>query len=293
MGDAPAGRALLGIDVGGTKVALRAEDETGRSDQVVFSWPEPAGAEADWKSLTATVEDFRTGWGGDFDAVGVAMPATVGPDGQVVSWPGRPGWAGFGLGPALAQLFAGRPVGWADDGDLAALAEAAHAGCDHLVYLGVGTGVGGGIVHDGAWLPGPGRGSCEAGHIVVDRDGPRCDCGRRGCVQATAAGPATLRRAAQWRGAPVDFPALRAALAEHTTWAVRAVDESCAALAAAVVSLNELFRPELTVLGGGFATALPGFVDRVDAYTRSLARAGGPRPEIRPAALGGLSSLHG
>lgn len=306
MATATAARNLLGIDVGGTKVALRAEaadtshargaartDRAAQHAQAVFRWPAARDARTDWAALTAEVAALRERWGGGFGAVGVAVPAAVDGDGRVTAWPGRPGWEGFALGSALRRLFPGTAVLWADDGDLAALAEATHAGCDHVVYLGVGTGVGGGVVHHGAPLPGPGRGSCEAGHLVVDRRGPRCDCGRRGCLQATASGPATLRRAARLRGAPVDFAALRTGLAEGAAWADSAVEETCAALAAAFVSLGELFRPELAVLGGGFADALPGLADRVSAHAAGLSRPGFPAPPLRPAALGGLSSLHG
>jgi kanosamine 6-kinase len=161
------------------------------------------------------------------------------------------------------------------------------------VYLGVGTGIGGGIVHRGEPLPGPSHGSCEVGHLIIDRWGPRCDCGRRGCLQAIASGPATLRRASRLHGAPVDFATLRTALAGGADWAEEAVDETCSALASAIVSLGELFRPELTVLGGGFADGLPGLTARVAAHTTGLARPGSPAPVLRPAALGGLSSLHG
>ncbi|GAA4812364.1 ROK family protein [Streptomyces ziwulingensis] len=307
MTTARAASGLLGIDVGGTKVALRAEPAgpphppgaprtagpAERSADALLHWPAARGARSDWAALEAEVTGLRERWGADFRAIGVAIPAAVDGEGRVTAWPGRPGWEGFALGGALRRLFPGATVRWADDGDLAALAEARYAGCDHVVYLGVGTGVGGGVVHGGAPLPGPGRGSCEAGHLVVDRRGPRCDCGRRGCLQATASGPATLRRAARLRGAPADFAALRAGLAESAGWAEEAVAETCAALAAGFVSLHELFRPELAVLGGGFAEGLPGFTDRVRAATAELARPGFPAPPLRPAALGGLSSLHG
>ncbi|MEU3837216.1 ROK family protein [Streptomyces microflavus] len=297
MGTATAtGGGVLGIDVGGTKVALRAEGldgPAGHVEEAVFTWPAAQGAEGDWRALAAEVAGLRERWGGGFTAVGVAVPAAVGADGRVAAWPGRPGWEGFAFGPALRRLFPDAAVRWADDGDLAALAEARHAGCDHVAYLGVGTGVGGGVVHGGASLPGPGLGSCEVGHLVVDRRGPRCDCGRRGCLQATASGPATLRRAARLRGGPVDFAALRTGLAEGAAWAEEAVEETCDGLAAAFVSLAELFHSRLSVLGGGFADGLPGLAARVADRSAALSRTGFPAPPLRPAALGGLSSLHG
>ncbi|UGQ13426.1 ROK family protein [Yinghuangia sp. ASG 101] len=283
--------AVLGIDLGGTKAALRVEGDGG-AEESVLRWPAPAGPAADWAALTAEIRGLQGRWGRPA-AVGVAVPATLDPAGTVTAWPGRPSWNAFGFGGALRGLFPGTPVAWADDGDLAALAESVRAGRGDLVYVGVGTGVGGGVVRAGRLFPGPARGSCEVGHIVIDRGGPRCDCGRRGCLQAAASGPATLRRAGELRGSATDFDTLRDALAADVPWAVRAVDETCAALATAVVSLAELARPDVAVLGGGFAAGLGGFTARVDAHARGLARPGSPAPPVVAASLGPLSSLHG
>jgi kanosamine 6-kinase len=196
------------------------------------------------------------------------------------------------LGAALRTLFPAAEVRWADDGDLAALAEARAAGCGDVVYVGVGTGIGGGVLVDGRPLPGLERGSCELGHLVVDRSGPRCACGRRGCVQAVASGPATLRRAARLRGGEVSFEELAEAVAEGRDWAVRSVHEACGAVAAAVVGVCELLSPRLALVGGGFAHGIPGFTDEV-ARQVGLTTRTGKEVCVRPAALGALSSLHG
>ncbi|MEU4565150.1 ROK family protein [Micromonospora sp. NPDC023956] len=291
---------VLGVDVGGTKVALRAEAAGRPTYERTFSWPtgggpadaghaagDPAG---DLAALDAAVAALRTTWG-PVGAVGVAMPATTDPDGRVLTWPGRPSWTGLDLTGALRRIFPDVPIGYADDGDLAALAEARDAGHDDLVYLGVGTGIGGGIVLGGR--PVPARASAEVGHMVVDLDGATCDCGRIGCLQSVASGPATLRRAAREHGGAVSFDQLRAGWRNRLPWAVTAVDESCAALASAVVSLGELLAVPVAVVGGGFADGLPGFVPRVADLARQAGRPGRPAPTVRAAVLGGLSSLHG
>ncbi|MEU6994429.1 ROK family protein [Streptomyces sp. NPDC046465] len=288
------GTGHLGIDVGGTKVALRIEADGHAPLETAFRWPGPeAGAERDFRTLASNVRTLLSSWGRSPAAVGVAMPATTDSAGRVVAWPGRPGWRGADLRGALRDLFPGIPVQVADDGDLAALAEARVAGRAHLVYLGVGTGIGGGIVREGRPFPGPEAGSCEIGHMAIDYFGPTCDCGRQGCLQAVASGPATLRRAALLRGGPVDFVLLRSAVAEREPWAVAAVEKSCAALAAAAMSLAELARPELVVIGGGFAEGIKGLVSDVAARTTALSRPGHPAPRVAGASLGGLSSLHG
>jgi kanosamine 6-kinase len=226
-------------------------------------------------------------------AVGVSVPATVDRAGRVVAWPTRPSWTGADFGAALRSLFPAIPVCFADDGDLAALAEARAENCADLVYFGVGTGIGGGIVLGGRSWPGLARASCELGHVVVDRSGARCDCGRRGCVQALASGPATLRRAAESRGAAVTATQLRDGIAAGAPWALPAVTESARALAVAVVSAGELCAPSLTLIGGGFAAGIPVFVTLVAEEVRRLARPGREPAPVRPAVLGGLSSLHG
>jgi kanosamine 6-kinase len=165
--------------------------------------------------------------------------------------------------------------------------------CADLVYIGVGTGIGGGVVLGGRSCPGLLRGSCEFGHMVVDRGGARCDCGRRGCVQAVASGPATLRRAGRLCGRSVSFAELKDALRAGRPWAVSAVTESCAALAAAAVSVSELLHPSLVLIGGGFGAGLPGFVSTLSRHMLELARPAHPSVPVRAAALGGLSSLSG
>ncbi|MGC0373845.1 ROK family protein [Streptomyces sp. SAI-229] len=274
-------------------MALKVTGQGAAVHESVFRWPVFEGTRQDLSTFAEGVRELCDGLTNDIEAVGVAVPATVDRSGTVVTWPGRPGWAGFDLAGSLGGLFPGIPVRYADDGDLAALAEAHEAGVRDLVHLGVGTGIGGGIVLDGRLCPGSGRGSCEAGHMIVDRAGPECDCGRHGCLQAVASGPATLRRAAALCGRDVSFTELRAALVHGRPWAADALEESCAALAAAAVSLAELVHPDRITIGGGFAAGLPDFVERVRRHAQRLVRPGGAPVVLADAALGGLSSLQG
>ncbi|MET9499909.1 ROK family protein [Streptomyces sp. NPDC006552] len=283
----------LGVDIGGTKVALRAESGTRCVAETVFTWQPRRDVTRDLAQLSSHIGELRGQVGSPWRAVGVAMPATVGADERITAWPSRPAWTGTDLGAALRALFPGAAVAWADDGDLGALAEARAAGCADLLYLGVGTGVGGGLVLGGEPCPGPGRGSFEIGHIVVEPDGPQCVCGRHGCLQALASGPATLRHAARLRGEDVTFDALRRAWREEEPWAVGALRRTCRALATAAVGVQELLHPRSLLIGGGFADGLPGFDALVAAQLTRLTRPGLPPLDVGPAALGALSSLHG
>lgn len=283
----------LGVDIGGTKVALRVEAGTQCVEETVFAWQPRHDADRDLVQLAEHIDELRERLDTPFRAVGLAMPATVGPDERITAWPSRPEWTGTDLGAALRDLFPQTPVAWADDGDLGALAEAQAAGGADLLYLGVGTGIGGGLVLRGELCPGLGRGSFEIGHTVVELDGPACVCGRRGCLQAIASGPATLRHAAHLRGSDVTFDALRRAWCEGQPWALTALRRTCRALAAAAVSVQELLHPQLLLIGGGFASAIPGLDTLVAAQLEQLSRPGQPRLEVGCAALGPLSSLRG
>ncbi len=279
----------LGIDVGGTKVAFRVETDAGCVEETAFSWLPRRSAAADLAQLTDHVARLGTRPG----SVGVAMPGTVGPDGRITAWPSRPEWTGLDLGASLRELFDDAAVAWADDGDLGALAESREAGCANLLYIGVGTGIGGGLVLRGEPCPGLGRGSFELGHVIVELGGARCVCGRAGCLQAIASGPATLRRAALLRGAAVTFDELRPALHDGQAWAVSAVEQTCRALAAAVTGVRELVHPQRVLIGGGFAAGIPEIVALVSDQVAELARPGQLPLPVEPARLGGLSSLRG
>ncbi|MFI6002709.1 ROK family protein [Streptomyces sp. NPDC051366] len=283
----------LGVDIGGTKVAFRVEAGAECVDESAFRWGPRRSADRDLAQLAHHVGQLRARLGVPLRAVGVAMPGTVDPAGRVTAWPSRPEWNGLDLDASLRALFPEAAVARADDGDLGALAEAQASGCDDLLYLGVGTGIGGGLVLQGALCPGLGRGSFEIGHVIVAMGGAQCVCGRRGCLQAIASGPATLGRAALVRGAPVPFEELRRALREGAPWAVTAVEETSRALAAAVAGVQELVHPRLALIGGGFAAGLPELIGLVSDHLAELARPGQPPLPVEPAALGGLSSLRG
>ncbi|OOC08324.1 ROK domain protein [Amycolatopsis azurea DSM 43854] len=287
------------MDIGGTKVSFRLVLGAGGAEgEVLWSslarWPESSADVADDLTVLRTrVKELRDASQHRFAGVGVAVAATVDPSGRVVSWPNRGSWGGLDLLGELRSLFPESEIVWADDGALAAVAEARAADVPCLVYAGVGTGIGGGVVVGGRLLSALSRGACELGHMIVNHGGSPCTCGRRGCVQSEASGPATLRRASAARGVNVSFDQLRAGYLGGETWAVAAVEHSCMALAAALAGIGELAAPAVHVVGGGFAAGIPGFVDEVGRQAAALSRPGHPVAPVVPARFGGESSLRG
>nr|CAI94692.1 putative kinase [Streptomyces rubradiris] len=283
----------LGIDFGGTKVALRAETDGGEVSEHTFRW-RGRGLESDLSQLATELARFRRRIPQGYTGIGVAMPANGG-GGRAGHDLARtaPEWTGLDLRRTFRSHFGDTPVRWADDGYAGPLGKRGRWAATKLLYVGVGTGVGGGLLAGGTLWPGPDRGSFELGHVVTDVDGPICSCGRRGCLQATASGPATLARAAGMRGVPVGYDDLRQGLVADEEWAVQAVDRTCHRLAVAISGVRELLHPGTVVVGGGFAAGLPVFAGLVAHHLAALARPGVPAPVVRASVLGPLSTLHG
>jgi ROK family len=140
------------------------------------------------------------------------------------------GWENAGLADALRERY-DAPVKIVNDANAGALAEWDVAGRpdDPVAFITVSTGVGGGIVVGGEILEGANGLAGEIGHLVVDPDGDPCVCGKRGCVESIAAGPALTR---------------------HGDYAAAA-----RALTVAVEALRTVVDPVFVAVGGGVATA--------------------------------------
>ncbi|MEU6021905.1 ROK family protein [Micromonospora sp. NPDC047134] len=275
---------LLAVDIGGTKVAARSSAAT-ESAVVTRTWPAKSDREADLDLVFEVAGQALRAAGAERPQVAVvAFPGSLNPAGRVQRWPVRPDWAGLDLLDVLTDRWDCRPQVH-DDALLAGYAEAttlAASGTrpDGLLYLGLGTGVGGAYT---PVRPGPpDRPLCpedlrahELGHVVVHPDSDRrCDCGRPGCLQAYASGRAVHRRSAE--------VGRSAALAEAA--------DACAL---AVANSAELQPVHSVVLGGGLAAASAELPELLAGQIRRRMRAGTPVPRVRPAAHGAGSSLEG
>lgn len=277
--------SIVAVDIGATKLAIQAK--RGRQ-----SWCYRREWSSDLELLTQVVRQARQRLGGHIDRVGVACAASLDRDGRISTWPSRPLW----IGQPIREMIAGAaqaPLVIGDDGALAALAEAEAASCRDLVYLGLGTGVAGGIVADGRLLTGAHGTGGEIGHVPVDPRGPVCRCGRTGCVQAFAAGPALARRASALRGAAATERELADGVARGEPWAVRTLDEAVTAIARAITIVSEVVQPQRVHLGGGLGIAVADLPCRLTEALHTLARPGRPMPTVAHAHFGADASLAG
>jgi glucokinase len=201
--------------------------------------------------------------------VGVASPGPLNPRTGVVHYtPNLPGWRDVPFVDILAGLTS-RRVAIANDGNCAALGEARFGsakGVQNLVYLALGTGIGGGIISEGVLIDGKNGLGAEVGHTLVALDGPRCTCGSVGCLESFASGWAIMREA-EAVATTADGDVLREMAgsgdihAGIVAQAARAGDIAATlileragrALGAAMGSFVNMFDPQMIVIGGGVA----------------------------------------
>jgi glucokinase len=183
----------IGMDIGGTNVrgAIVAEDGT-----VVHE--EHRATPHGWDALSATLLEVVAtlrAVAPDVDAIGIGIAALVDFDGRIHYAPNIPGLIDLPLRGSLAQA-TGLPVVVDNDANVAAWGEAsfgAAVGVRDCLVITLGTGVGGGIIADGALYRGGHGFAAEIGHFTVDPDGPLCACGERGHWEAIASGTALGR----------------------------------------------------------------------------------------------------
>ena len=248
------------VDIGGTKLAVGMVDENG----VVRSKTDaPTGTGSTYASglenitnmLRQTAQEART----EITGIGIGSTGPVDPlSGEFGEVDFLPEWRRKNPVQDLAKTF-GVPVALENDGDAGALGEAgwgAGKGKSRLIYLTIGTGIGGGIILDGQLYRGVDGAHPEVGHQVIDPTGPLCSCGFRGCWEALAAGPAM---AAWFQSlAPTDVPHHHELTAEQICklaadgdpLANQAVEREANYLGLGLANLINLFTPEMIVLGG-------------------------------------------
>jgi glucokinase len=288
----------LAIDVGGTKIAVGLADPDGALVHTATR-PTPHGdAEAVWavveRLITETTADRAV------RGVGIASAGPIQLSTGTVSPLNIRGWREFPIVDRVAALLPGVPVRLGGDGLCMALGEHRHGagrGAQFLLGMVVSTGVGGGLILDGAPYDGASGNAGHVGHVVVDLNGEPCACGGHGCVEAIASGPRMVRWARDhgW-AAPADAGAKELAQAADAgnELAVLAFRRSATALAAMIASVAAVCDLDLAVIGGGVANAGPLLFDPLREALGGYARLDFLRGlSVVPAQLAGDAGLVG
>lgn len=270
------------VDIGGTKIAVGMVNGRG---QVLSKVEQPTdihigyanGLERIAEMLRAAARDATV----EISGIGIGstgpVDALTGEFGDVDF---LAGWAGKNLVHDLERIF-NVPVAIENDADAAALGEAnwgAGRNKSQLIYVTVGTGIGGGIVLNGQLYRGVDGSHPEIGHHVIDSSGPLCSCGFRGCWEALAAGPAMV----QWvhSQAPNNFPHRRGLTAkricelalEGDSLAILAVKREGYYLGLGLANLMNLISPVAIVLGGSVMKSANQFMPRIQETIRQGCR---------------------
>lgn len=282
-------RLRASVDVGGSSVRVALGDASGAIREVVVD-DSGVGISAE-RSLRFIAEQVcRTG--DEIECVSVGFPGAVDESGAVRIAPNLdPSWTNRQVAAELVRR-TGRPVFLANDACVAALGEwifgagrslsSASRGAGPsgaMVYLGLGTGIGGGVVLGGKLHLGRGGCAGEIGHVVVQADGPACACGSRGCAEAMAGG-AALVRTGQALARSGRAPALNSLLERGASISVRTLaqaaragdaelesvlDSAMRTLGVLVGNLVHTLSPDLVVFGGGWSPLVQERLETVHA----------------------------
>jgi glucokinase len=289
----------LALDIGGTKIAAGLVDADGTLVHHA-KLPTPDGdAEAVWAVVDTLITEALAEAGGRVRGVGVACAGPIDLPAGTVSPINITAWRGFPVVERVSTL-TGAPVRLGGDGLCMALGEQWHGaarGARFLLGMVVSTGVGGGLVLDGAPYDGRTGNAGHVGHVVVDQDGKPCSCGGRGCVETIAAGP----RMAQWArdngweaAADADAGELADAANAGNTVALRAFRRGATAVAAMIASVGAVCDLDLVVIGGGVASSGALLFDPLREALTTYARLDFLRGlRVLPAELGGEAGLVG
>jgi glucokinase len=291
------------VDIGGTKIAVGIVDDNGT---VLARAQAPTDGQRYWHGLEAILRMLRetsAQSGATISGIGIGSTGPVDPiRGEFGDVDFLPGWRGKNLVRDVTQSFS-VSAAMENDGDAAALAEAGWgAGKDRtrLIYVTVGTGIGGGIILDGRLYRGVDGAHPEVGHQVLDPSGPDCSCGFRGCWESLAAGPAMVA----WieRHAPAGYLHRQGITAKRICelaqqgdeLAQQAVEHEGYYLGLGLANLISMFTPDAIVLSGSVMKSAPLFMDRIREVIRGGCRfVPAEKTELMMASLGDDTNLIG
>ena len=303
------------LDVGGTKVLGVIFNE---KDEIIYRLKKRSksggeGAADVEKVIIDVVEEMIKESGINrkkLNAIASCAPGVIDQDSGVVLFTPNLPWRNYDLAGAMRKKF-GVPFFVGNDVNLGVLGEfkyGAAKGYKNVVGFFVGTGMGGGLILNGTLFTGNQFKAAEYGHMILDPEGPLCNCGQRGCLEAfsskqgmsayirqqVARGRETVMADAVAEGV-FRSKRLKKALAANDAVAMEAVDRACHYLAIATGNMINTISPDLVLYGGGVIEAVGDiFLDKVlrevDRYCMTAIR---PTVDIKIAALGDDSILYG
>lgn len=292
------------VDIGGTKIAVGIVDESGRVLSKMESPTEAGlGYSNGMERIAGMLRETARTASVEISGIGIGTTGPIHPfTGAFGDVDFLAGWEWKNPVEDLARIFGVR-VAVENDGDAAALGEAgwgAGKNKSRLVYVTVGTGIGGGIILDGELYRGVDAAHPEIGHHVIDPSGPLCSCGFRGCWESLATGPAMVAwfksNAAVGSACPQDLTAkcICQLAQQGNELARQAVEREAYYLGLGLANLVNLFTPDAIVLGGSVMKSADMFLDGIHKVIRQGCRfVPSEKTELSLASLGEDANLIG
>ena len=289
----------LGIDLGGTKIAGIA---LGTGDRVLAEHRAPAPRE-DYAQTIAAIGAMVLHLeqvAGAAGSVGVGMPGSISPATGLAQNANSTWLNGQALARDL-EAYLKHPIRLANDANCFALSEAADgAGIGARSVFGVilGTGCGGGLVYGGHLIDGPNSIGGEWGHNPLpwatgdEHPGPRCWCGRRGCLETWLSGPGLEADHLRATGSRLAAEDIAAHAASGDAPAQATLDRHASRLARGLAHVVNVFDPEVIVLGGGLSK-LAHLYEVLPGLVAPHVFADAPRVAVKPPRWGDASGVRG
>ena len=306
----------LGIDLGGTNIAVGLVNEHGR---VIYKKSTPTLADRSAEQIINDIVNLCNVVCSEcqaslncLDSIGIAVPGGVEvATGTVVFTPNIP-FSGINIADILSKKLCYNRVGVINDANAALLAEmktGSAVNCRDIVMITIGTGIGGAIAIDGKIVNGINGMAGEIGHLVIQKNGKECSCGRRGCFETYASATAlmnltrqeidncrtngeyTVMSEATELNARIAFDAYK----QGDNAAKRVIHEYIDALSCGIVSLINIFQPDLFVIGGGVSGEKEFLINLINPYfiTEQYSRAADKKTILTTAQCGNDAGIIG
>jgi fructokinase len=274
----------IGLDIGGTKIAVARFDGDGQS-----SFEKRIATPKTYDDIVAATAALAREAGAG--TIGIGSPGSPGPDGlwrnaNMIAVNGRPFQSDL-------QSAIGRPIRMENDANCFALAEArlgAGKGKSVVAFFTIGTGLGGGLVIDGKLLRGAHGEAAEFGHMgmpwMTEREWPplACFCGKPGCVEMYVSGTGLRQDWQRMHGETLEGPDVVGLARKGDARALSAIARLQDRFARVIGNLVNCFDPDIFVIGGGLAE-LPELVEEMPAVAAQYSFSGKARPRITRAAF--------
>ncbi|AKP66737.1 ROK family glucokinase [Companilactobacillus ginsenosidimutans] len=283
-------KKLIGVDLGGTTIKFAILTVKGEIQQ---KWSIETNILSDGQLIIPDIIDsinhhlkMYSMEADQFVGIGLGSPGTINFKDGTIKGAYNLNWQNSVYPVRDIEKGTGIPVTIENDANVAALGErwmGAGNNADDVVFVTLGTGVGGGIIANGQILHGAGGAAGEIGHVTVDPDGFMCTCGKRGCLETIASATGVVRVARDRASEYAGKSELKATLddgqdisakdvfdlaKENDDLAMIVVDYVCESLGFALANIANSLNPKYVIIGGGVSAAGKFLSDKVDAAMR-------------------------